>query len=558
MHFNSEDSAHLQEFTEPVLDALLSVAELVTVGRGETVPIAAEGELADVMYIVESGCLDVILAEGLGEVNSLRRGALLGPLPIVTGARGSALVTARVRSKLYKVLPRDFFALCSQFAGVSHIVMRQLAARFVESMPHPPTPGPHVRSVIVFVLASQTACGNLLATVVEELRREFRSTGTVASSIDVSSHSVLTAGDGDVRALHEQLKSGRGNLTFILADAESLLLEEVIAIADRVVIVADEGSVPGPTPELLRKADLIHAGPVDLRLWDLAIDPVCLHRLEARPPFRSLARLARRLRGASVGLVLSGGGARAFAHLGVVAEIVDRGIVIDRIGSSSMGGFVGARIAMGESADEAANFFRRTVIDKKLFACPPEGIVALTAAYSGHLIEDLSIPFSCISTDLVKGDAVVHRYGSLKFALHAGMALPGLIPPVVDQGRVLIDGAVVDALPVERMIEEGGGPILACDVTGRSRRMQRWATEWSVSQQTQAPDPLDVAVQAMDIASVRTVTRGRALADVLFRPVIPGGTLAYNKFDAFIAAGRRHAAQVLDALPEGEEGIFPT
>lgn len=551
MHVLCGDTAFSQDFTELVFDALRSVGELVDFARGE--PVFTEGEVADAIYIVESGCFDVTCSGDTGPATALRRGALFSSSKLAETQR-CASVTARVRSKVHKVPAREFFALCSRVPELSEIVIRELEAH--DRIGHKPRPavGPHARRIFTFVLAKQTARQDLLVAVVEEVRKALHANRTTTMSIDLSSQSVSTIGESGTETieLRTQLHSRHGDVVLISVNEQSPRFEEAIAAADRVLIVADEGSNPGTAPELLQKVDLIYTGPIDLNAWDRSANPVCLHRFEEEQPASSAARLARRLRGSSIGLVLSGGGARAFAHLGVVAEIVDRGIIIDRIGASSMGAFVAARLALGDSVDEATAFFHQMIFEDPIFArYGPQGITALADAYGDHLIEDLTIPFSCISTDLVTGSAFVHRHGSLRFALHAGMALPGLVPPVVDGSRVLIDGATVDAFPVERMRKEGGGPILASDVTGRLDRMQRWATRWSAPENGQVPEPLDVAVQAMDIATMDVVFRGRELADVLFRPVVHGGTLAFHKIDAFIDAGRRHAAQVLDALPAG-------
>lgn len=525
----------------PVLRALLSIAEPITVLRGETV--MTEGETADAMYVVESGCLDVTLSEAPGAVTVLRRGALFGELAVISGQPRSATVTARVISQLHRIAADDFFALFSKFPDVSPIVMRHLAIRLIESMPRPVS-GARTRPTVTFVAAGGNAQESLVFDVTTALHREFEATGLGAESIDLTSNSTLAQSDSGAGTLGTRLQARAGAPTFVLTDERSPLFDQAIAAADRVVIVAGEGSTPGAQAELLRKADLLYAGAVDLAAWDLAVDPMCLYRWDTTSS-TSAATLARRLSGRSIGLVLSAGGARALAHLGVVAEIVDRGIVIDRISATSMGSFIGARIALGHSPADAADFFRRLFLEEQVFLrYGAEAIHMLAEEFGGIRVEDLPIQFSCVSTDLVTGRAVVRRYGPLSSSLHASMALPGLVAPIVSEGRVLIDGAAVDGFPVERMNEEQGGPILASDVTGRIDRMQRWASKWTDSQ---SPDHLDVAIQAMDIATMDSTARGRQLADVLFRPAVPGGTLAFDKIDAFVEAGRQHAATVLDA-----------
>jgi NTE family protein len=128
--------------------------------------------------------------------------------------------------------------------------------------------------------------------------------------------------------------------------------------ADRILAITAGGPpAPGfrPRPELLG-CDLVAYGVTpgarDLEPWTAALEPIESHIVRPATIDDDLARAARRLSGRSVGLVLSGGGARAFAHVGVVQELAAAGVTVDRVAGVSMGAFVGALYAMGLDADE--------------------------------------------------------------------------------------------------------------------------------------------------------------------------------------------------------------
>ena len=187
--------------------------------------------------------------------------------------------------------------------------------------------------------------------------------------------------------------------------------------------------------------------------------------------------LARRLAGRSVGLVLSGGGARAFAHVGVLRGLIEAGVEIDRVAGCSGGAWVGAQFALGRSPDEIRvncyeEFVKRNPLND--YTLP---LVALTRSLKGNAMmdrvfgdvrfEELEREFFCVSCDMISSELVVHRRGRLWPAVAASMTLPGYLPPKSLDGRLLLDGGVLNNLPVDVMAATGEGPIIASDVSAR-------------------------------------------------------------------------------------------
>jgi NTE family protein len=190
------------------------------------------------------------------------------------------------------------------------------------------------------------------------------------------------------------------------------------------------------------------------------------------------ARLARVIARRSIGLVLSGGGARAYAHIGVVRALREAGLPFDIIGGTSMGAIVAACVAMGWDNDEIEFRIRKSFVETNPlgdYVLPVVGLVRgrrvedrLREHFGEALIEDLGIPFFAISTDLVAGDVRVHRGGSLRKALRASISLPGILPPVIDGDQgLLVDGAVLKNFPVDILRDLHRGPIIGVDVARR-------------------------------------------------------------------------------------------
>ena len=191
-----------------------------------------------------------------------------------------------------------------------------------------------------------------------------------------------------------------------------------------------------------------------------------------------IASTARRLAGRSVGLVLSGGGARGLAHLGVLAELEQTGIVIGRYGGASMGAIVSGLAARGHTSSEISAMCQRLMLDNNPsndYTVPAYALVrgtkarrGLLQAFGNHRIEELERRWFCVASDLVGRELIVHRTGLMADAVYSSMALPGVYPPIpTTDGRLLVDGGVMDNLPVETMAKRAEGPIIAVDVSQR-------------------------------------------------------------------------------------------
>jgi NTE family protein len=185
-------------------------------------------------------------------------------------------------------------------------------------------------------------------------------------------------------------------------------------------------------------------------------------------------RLARTIAGKSVGVVLSGGGARAFAHIGVIRALREANCPIDFIGGTSMGAIVAASVACGWDDEEIDRRIRKAFVESNPlsdYRLPVVGLVKghkVDARLKEHFgdvkIEDLRVPFFAVSTNLTQGAFKVHTEGLLREALRASIALPGILPPVVSEKQVLVDGAVLNNFPVDVMREMHRGRIIGVDV----------------------------------------------------------------------------------------------
>jgi NTE family protein len=186
----------------------------------------------------------------------------------------------------------------------------------------------------------------------------------------------------------------------------------------------------------------------------------------------ALQRWARLLSGHGVGVVFSGGGGRGFAQLGAHRALLDLGVPVDALGGASIGGAMAAAIAVGldpetTEAHVASHFHK--LFD---YTLPVTALLkgqrittSIRAAFGSYDIEDLWLPFYCVSTNLTQSRLELHDRGGLATAIRATVAIPGMLPPVPKDGDLLIDGGVLDNLPARPMKADGSiGTVVAVDV----------------------------------------------------------------------------------------------
>jgi NTE family protein len=275
-------------------------------------------------------------------------------------------------------------------------------------------------------------------------------------------------------------------------------------------------------------------------------------------------RLARLLTGRAVGLVLSGGGARGFAHLGVVRALREHDVPIDLVGGTSMGGILAAGVAADWTDKELVERFRRSFVDTNPLSDYTLPLVSLVSGRKvGMLlrrelgdidIEDLPLPFFCVSSNLTTGRIAVHQHGPLWQWLRASVAIPGVLPPVFQGGEVFVDGGAMNNLPVDVMRAKGRGPVIGVDVgTDRTFTTDVDATEmpsfWNLlgaPRGRRRPNILQILWRAGMVNSTTATLERRTQSDLLLTPPLESlDLLDWKAFERAIAIGYRDTCERL-------------
>jgi NTE family protein len=276
-------------------------------------------------------------------------------------------------------------------------------------------------------------------------------------------------------------------------------------------------------------------------------------------------RLARIISGKSVGLVLSGGGARAYAHIGAVRALREVGCPIDFVGGASMGAIIGAGVALGWDDAEIDRRIRKAFVETNPLSDYMLPVVSLThghrvdARLKEHfgdvMIEDMPLPFFAVSTNLTQGTFRVHTSGLLRNVLRASIALPGILPPVVADDQVLVDGAVLNNFPVDVMRDAQRGRIIGVDVAQAPEglkpdefRAPPGFFGWTARKGFSAPPPIANLLMRAATVSINPNAH-RELTDLLIVPEIEGVELRdWKDYERAVEAGYASTRQALDDL----------
>lgn len=202
-----------------------------------------------------------------------------------------------------------------------------------------------------------------------------------------------------------------------------------------------------------------------------------------------IERVARFLMGKAIGLVFGGGGARGFAHIGALKAIDEAGLPIDHVGGTSIGSYIAGCYAANKDREETQEALRKLVDAKFDYTAP---IIALLAGKNCNDIlrdtckdidiSDLWTPFFCLSTNLTTADIEIHTSGSLWRSIRASISIPGLLPPVIKDGHVLVDGGLLSLVPISTMQDLlHAGSVIAVDVGEHVEGKQYEAYEDQVS-----------------------------------------------------------------------------
>ncbi len=550
----------------PALDEVFAAeASLMELAGGT--PLVAAGETVQALYRLTAGRLAEVepMAGGGGRLLTVHRpGALIGGAQLLGDGRYRTTVTALRDSEL-QVIPGDrAVALLRDRPNFLAAVARATLARMMTTEPT----GRRKSSILGFVAVSD---GVVMRDLAERLAAAMRALGAEVAVLgaDADDHSASWLNALELEHDFVLMAAERRDTDFIAYSGRQI---------DRLILVGDatagrpDGSIPSAAAAIRneRLLDLILVQPAGARLphdsdrW-LDVAPVSrLFQIRAGDQ-PDVARLARIYTGNSVGLALSGGGARAYAHVGVLRALAELRVPIDFVAGTSMGAVIAAGLAMGWEDAEMDRRIREAFVASSPLSDIAFPLLAMTRGrmvdrrlethFGDTQISDLWRPFTCVSTDLTTGGMNIHRRGSLRRAVRASLSLPGVLPPLVENGHVLVDGALVRNLPVDLVREQHDGVTIGIDVASSEGLAPddlllkpsgwRWLTSGAW---LRGPPIVSVLIRSATISSVAALPPPcDDLIEIV--PQLEGvGLQDWKAYDTAVAAGYRAAMGAADQL----------
>jgi NTE family protein len=556
-----ESSPDLEDLPPAALEALAAGAVHFSLPAGDV--LFESGSTPEGVYLLASGRLRVSGTAGPGFKAEIERGELVGEAGWLLGEPHSATVSALRDSELL-LLPHAVLEEAATRSSELALAMARLCARRLRRSN---AAYRSTRRARVFALVPNSEDIDTIDFAVR-LADELRRTGRTELVWDVRAETHTAAWFG-------RLEEQNDYIVYAAGPGEGAWLRQSCRQADLILTLARAGSAPRPwSTGVCAAAErgtrvelfLLHdggfvAGAASRWLKTL---PAAQHHHIADAA--DLGRAARLITRRGVGLVLSGGGARGFAHLGVVHALREARVPIDFVGGASIGAVIAAGVAMGWGEEELRLRYRRSFVDSNPVNDYTFPLVALTRGrkvtrllereYGDVLIEDLRTPFFCLSADLNAARAVEHREGTVWRALRAAVAIPGMIPPVFRGADVLVDGASINNLPIDIMHARAPGLVIGCDVSADHRIAPAPLVDgpplWRLfSRSGRRINIFQILMRAGMVNSVSGAAAQRSLADVLLKPPLPGiDLLEWRAFDRAIDAGYQYARAALAELPD--------
>lgn len=568
------------------LDELVELFQYQRLLRGET--LFRKGDSGDDFYILLSGRLQIIDDKPVAELST---GESFGELALINDSPRLATIKALRDSELGRLHKSHFEQILKNHPEVAVEIIKVMG-RWLASGPR--FARKHNSSIVTVVeLDEKRLSSRWLSSLTSELKKSDAAYYVCEQTLDKEfyhEYGEVSSGRFREERFARWLNGQEDHYRTIIlncSDQPSRWRDFCLRQADRVIYLVDPltpcerlklKSPPDELPDQVHELALLHptgaARPQNTRNW---LDQISFsrHHHIRMDHSEDLHRMCREFTFCTHAVVLGGGGARSFAQIGVLKAMETLGIGVDRISGTSMGAIIGAQYADGYTPDEILELnieiWERNK-PHKAFTLPISSL--LTAGRAKRLvqnvfgerdIEDLWMEFFCISSDLTRLQSRCHETGRIWWALLASGAIPGICSSIVsDDGSLLVDGGLIDNLPVGVMKEKHVGTIIAVDVASDSGLSPNWQNTippnglralWHhvnpFSKAEPHPHIFKLFTHTLTLASKINSESSRQLADLCITPDCRGhGLMQMDNLTSLMSKGYESAMPVLEAWLE--------
>ncbi|RYU94663.1 patatin-like phospholipase family protein [Emticicia agri] len=573
-------------------ESVFSLLEWKELSGGEILFHA--GDQSDSLYGVLSGRLQAYVTDGSGEkviLGEIPPGETVGEMGVFTDSPRSADIIAIRDSVLVKISRETFEKIIAisprVVLNITNLIIERLNRQNLSKKTNY-----KITNIALICLHNSEVEKQFCQKIFQSLRKQdtcqYLSIPVISKYFNNTQ--IANAEKSDVekyRLLSNWLDEQEAQYSYVLYETDSMNSEwtkRCIRQADKVLIISESHFAPNPQPsetsllygrysDVSKTLILIHPSKTDIpsktSIW-LQNRQVQRHFHVEQDKPSDVERIRRYLMGQSVGLVLSGGGARGFVHVGVFRALEEYGIPVDFVGGTSMGSIIASFIAMGNSAEKLYGVMRAIYLEGKNptsdFNLIPyfslikgKKVEEILEKYYGTVdIEDLWRSFYCVSSNITKAVAVIHQHGKLRKYVRASISLPGVFPPVIDDDGLLVDGGIFNNTPVDVMLSMGVGKVISVDMNIQ-RSLQKkeeiqtgntWtsfkARVMGNSTGAKIPNMMSMIFQSTTIASDFKANQYKPYCDLYINPNVSNfGLMDWKSYDKIVEIGYQTAVSAI-------------
>lgn len=493
-----------------------------------------QGEDSDAIYITSSGLLGAYVLNGSGVeslVGRIGRGELIGEMGCVAGEPRSTTIRA-LRTSEVLMVPWSAVEPLAKAHPALMLSLSRTVIRRMRDLVDGKAPHVELRTYCFLPSINDEDTRSAIGDIVDEFSK-------IGSTFIVRERNRLDYTTEQLAALENKYRY----VVYVADSGRTPWTRLCLRQADTVIIVGSGEQ----TPSSVEMFGEIGAGiPINLVLlwqgtislgktapWLDRVSPRLHLHIRSR---RDTGRAARLLTGTGTGIVLAGGGARGLAHVGVVKALTESGIAIDAVIGTSVGALIGSSIALEwdyERSRAAAHRFSRKhpilelVIPLRSLLSGRNLQRSLKEWHGETRIEETPVPFACVSACLNTNTDVVHKRGKLETWVRASASLPGIFPPVLEDGALYVDGGVINNLPTDTIQGMGVGFVIGVELQAGSK-----------GKTLNLPSIIETLLRVATMGSNARTHTAREQCDVLLNPGLETIDLMnFRAYDIAITAG---------------------
>lgn len=564
--------------------------EWIFLPGGET--LMRQGDKADGMYVVVNGSLVYEVRNDQGQVvstGSFSKGDIIGEMALLTGEPRTATVVATLSCEIVKISTVAFETVFSKHPPSMLAITKLIADRFTKDRMGKRTVKKTRSIITLFPLQKDLSVRNFAHNLASALKKIGRTTIVESKDFRKQKRDREHAISDILESLYH-LQDSHDFLILCPDFEDKLWTETILHHTNRILLLSDAKKADALSPEEIRflgdseethgpirELVLLYSDPNEKpqnisNLTKIRKTDVVRHiRTYSHHGFESLTRF---ITGRSIGLALGGGGAKGFAHIGLIKAMQEENIPIDMIGGTSAGALMASIYALGNDAPNLERIAKALMSDKKTlndYTIPVVSLIrgkkfntVIKSFVGDTMIEDLWLPYFAVATSLSKAQKVIIDRGPLWKALRASASIPGILPPFFENNELLVDGAMLDNIPGAVMREKGADFVISVALASEgdsaadelfggiypknnsgalpSALRLLFKRLFSKAQNLkEAPNLLSLMMRATFVASDAAMAQAKAESDIFAElPVEEYGLFDWKKFYELVEIGYRY------------------